>query len=144
MRLHASCAARPGPDGPHAVLLLGPSGCGKSDFLLRLLHRGFLLLADDQVLVEDGQASAPARLAGILEVRGLGLFRLPYIASAPLKLVVQLGPQLVRLPEPARHAELDLPLVTIDPATPSAPERLILALDAATGLCQNIVGAFTA
>jgi HPr kinase/phosphorylase len=83
-------------------------------------------------------------LGGILEVRGLGLFRLPFITSAPLKLVVELSPQPVRLPEPARHAGLELPLVTIDPAMPSAPERLILALDAATGLCQNIVGAFTA
>jgi HPr kinase/phosphorylase len=144
MRLHASCAARPSPDGHHAVLLLGPPGSGKSDFLLRLLYRGFTLVADDQVLIENGLASPPERLAGILEVRGLGLFRLPFIAAAPLKLVVRLGIQPARLPEQELHPALALPLVTIDPASPSAPERLIIALDAATGLCENIAGAFTA
>ncbi len=87
MLVHASCAARLGLDGSEAVLLVGPPGAGKSDLVLRLIHAGWGLVADDQVVVEDGVASAPAALAGVLEVRGLGLFRLPYVASARLRLV---------------------------------------------------------
>jgi HPr kinase/phosphorylase len=144
MRFHASCAARPAPGGGHhAVLLLGASGSGKSDLLLRLLDRGFVLVADDQVIVDAGQASAPAALAGILEVRGLGLFRLNFLSAAPLRLIVRLG-MAERLPVPEIDPALNLPVVRINPAAASAPERVALALDAATGLAQNIVGSFTA
>jgi len=34
--------------------MLGPPGAGKSDLALRLLSRGFDLVADDQVEIEDG------------------------------------------------------------------------------------------
>jgi HPr kinase/phosphorylase len=145
MRLHASCAARLGPHGLfEGVLLCGPSGSGKSDLLLRLIQRGFLLVADDQVNVTDGMASAPVALAGILEVRGLGLFRLHFAPSAPLRLVVNMGVLVERLPVPRRDARLDLPAITIDPALASAPERVILALDTVGGWTKNIVGAFAA
>jgi HPr kinase/phosphorylase len=144
MRLHASCAARPGPDGYDAVLLTGPSGAGKSDLLLRLIDRGFRLVADDQVIVENEQARAPAALAGLLEVRGLGIFRLPFLAAATPRLVVRLGIAAERLPMPARDAELGLPVVTIDPLHPSAPERVALALDAACGRITQLTGAFAA
>jgi HPr kinase/phosphorylase len=134
--------------GPHGlfegVLLCGPSGSGKSDLLLRLLQRGFSLVADDQVIVIDGMASAPPALAGVLEVRGLGLFQLPFTPSTALRLVVDLGVAVDRLPAPRRDARLDLPAITIDPALASAPERVILALDAACGRTKNIVGAFAA
>ena len=144
MRLHASCAARQNPDGDDALLLLGPAGAGKSDLLLRLIHRGFMLVADDQVLVEAGIARAPAPLAGLLEVRGLGIFRLPYLPQARLRLVIALGVQPERLPLPRRHAALDLPEITLDPALASAPERAALALDAACGRVPQLVGAFSA
>ena len=144
MRLHASCALRDAGAGPEAVLLLGPSGSGKSDLLLRLLRTGFRLVADDQVLVEHGIARAPAALAGLLEVHGLGIFRLPYVTSAPLRLAVQLGTAAARLPEPALHPVLNLPLINLDPALASAPDRVILALDALAGAAENVVGAFSA
>jgi HPr kinase/phosphorylase len=142
MQFHASCAARSGPDGDDAVLLIGPSGAGKSELLLRLVHAGWALVADDRVVIENNIASAPAALAGILEVRGLGLFVLPHLASAPLRLVVRLGVQPVRLPEPERDAALQLPVVTIDAASPSAVERITLALEAALGRVTQIAGAF--
>jgi len=142
MRLHASCAARPGPDGPDAVLILGPPGAGKSDFLLQLIQTGFILVADDQVLIEHGTAAAPAALAGLLEVRGLGIFRLTYLPAAPLRLAIRLGIPAARLPEPETHPETGLPLVTIDPAAPSAAARAALALDAATGRITQLAGAF--
>lgn len=142
MRLHGSCASRGSGAGQQAVLLLGPPGSGKSDLLLRLLQRGFALVADDQVIVEASHARPPPGLAGLLEVRGLGIFRLPHLDAAPLSLAVALGGAADRLPAPARHPTLDLPLIMLDPAQASAPDRLILALDALAGTVQNIAGAF--
>ena len=126
------------------VLLIGPSGSGKSDLALRLLGRGFSLVADDRVDIEDGVAAPPAALAGLLEVRGLGIVRLPYAATARLALVAELGPAADRLPEPGRHAGLGLPLIRLDPAAASAPERVALALDCALGRVSQVAGAFAA
>lgn len=142
MLLHASCAAWLGPDGYDSVLLLGPPGAGKSDFLLRLLDQGFVIVADDQVQVEDGIARAPSALVGMIEVRGLGIFKLDYVPAAPLRLAVQLERAEIRLPEPVIFAPLNLPLVTIDPQTQSAVARVKLALEAACGRVQSVSGAF--
>jgi HPr kinase/phosphorylase len=138
MQIHASCAAREG----YGVLLLGPSGAGKSDLLLRLLDYGFGLVADDQVCIESGFASAPAALAGLLEVRGLGIFRLPFVHRVPLVLIIELATGL-RMPSPAQHSELRLPLVLIDPALCSAPARVALSLDCILERVDQIAGAFT-
>lgn len=140
MQIHGSCAAREGA----GVLLVGPPGSGKSDLLLRLLSRGFDLVADDRVAIESGRASPPPALAGLLEVRGLGIVRLPHRAPARLALVVDVSATLPRLPEPARHAALDLPMVGIDAAAASAPERVALALDCALGRVVQHTGAFAA
>ncbi len=137
IRLQGTCVARDGA----GVLLLGPSGAGKSDLALRLLARGFDLVADDQVVVEDGAASPTASLAGLLEVRGLGIVRLPHASPARLALAVALG-EAERLPEPARHGPLGLPLVRVRPEAASAPERVALALDCALGRVSQVAGAF--
>lgn len=145
MYLHASCAARHHTLGGDALLLIGPSGAGKSDMLLRLIDRGFALVADDQVVIEDGLARPPEALAGLLEVRGLGLFRLPYIAPVRLRLVVSLsGVAASRLPAPQAHAVLGLPEITLDATAPSAAARVVLALEAACGRITQQAGAFTA
>ena len=149
MRYHASCAAR----DAHGVLLLGPSGSGKSDLLLRLLDRGFALVADDQVEVEAGIAKAPSALAGLVEVRGLGILHLPYLATARLALAVRLGNRTPtgaptgahlgeRLPYPAHDPDLGMPGITLDPWSASAPLRVSLALDCALGLVRQVAGAF--
>lgn len=140
-QVHGCCVARDG-DG---VLLLGPSGAGKSDLALRLLSLGFSLVADDRVIIQDGVASAPPSLAGLLEVRGLGIVRLPsYTESARLALVAELDPAVERLPFPARHATLNLPLIRLDPAAASAPNRIALALGCALGHISQVAGAFAA
>jgi HPr kinase/phosphorylase len=127
-----------------AVLLMGPPGSGKSDLVLRLLSHGFDLVADDRVNILDGIASAPDALAGMLEVRGLGVMHLPHRQQATLALVVTLGAQPERLPAPARHAALDLPQVGIDGSAASAPQRVAMALDCALGRVSQHVGAFVA
>ena len=137
MHIHASCAARDG----HGVLLLGPPGSGKSDLLLRLLDHCFVLVADDQVEVVDGCAAPPAALAGLLEVRGLGIMRLPHTAPVRLTLAVRLEAG-ARMPDPACHAPTGLPLVMVDPAQPSAAARVGLALDCALGRAAQVAGAF--
>src|SRR5690349_23777295 len=103
MQIHGSCASRTG----EGVLLTGPPGAGKSDLLLRLLSRGFDLVADDRVEIADGVARPARDLAGLLEVSGLGIVRLPHVASARLALVVELGDHAARLPEPARYTALN-------------------------------------
>ena len=140
MQIHASCVSRDGA----GVLLLGPSGCGKSDLALQLLECGFVLVADDRVEIGDRVASAPAALAGLLEVRGLGILRLPHADRAELVLAVNLAPVSERLPSPSLHPTLGLPQVTIDPATASAALRVRHALDCALGLTAQHVGAFAA
>jgi HPr kinase/phosphorylase len=140
MQIHASCVSRDGV----GVLLVGPPGSGKSDLVLRLRTHGFELVADDRVDVLDGIARPTPALAGLLEVRGLGIFRLPHVAAARLALVADLAPLAHRMPYPERDSRFDLPLVHIDAAHPSAPERVALALDCAVGRVEQIVGAFVA
>ncbi len=139
-RVHGSCAARDGA----AVLVIGPPGSGKSDLILRLLARGFELIADDQVEIEDGVASAPPALAGLLETRGLGITRLPHAPRGRIALVAQLGAPAARLPHPETHPALGVPLIRLDATHPSAPERIALALDCALGRASQVAGAFAA
>jgi HPr kinase/phosphorylase len=110
--------------------------------VLRLIDRGFRLVADDRVDIEDGWASAPAALAGLLEVRGLGIVRIATLSRALLALAVDLAGGADRLPHPARHPSLNVPLVAIDPSSCSAPLRIALALDCALGRTAQIAGTF--
>ncbi len=138
MLVHGSCAAR----ADAGVLLVGPPGSGKSDLVLRLLARGYVLVADDQVAITDGIARPAAALAGLLEVRGLGIVRLAHAPEARLRLLVRLGPAAARLPEP--ETELGLPVIHVDPAGASAAERIDLGLDCALGRVTQLAGAFAA
>jgi serine kinase of HPr protein (carbohydrate metabolism regulator) len=127
--LHATAVAIDGK----GVLIEGPSGSGKSDLALRLLDRGAALVADDQVRVARAGAgvrlACPERIAGLIEVRGLGILRVEPAAEAPLALCVTLGEE-ARLPEPATRTVLGAAVraMTLDPRAPSAPIKVELAL----------------
>ena len=101
-QVHASCVAIDGT----GVLLCGPSGSGKSDLALRLLDGGAQLVADDRTDLtgRDGGvwATSPAEIAGLIEVRGVGVLRLDAIDGIGLGLVVNLvvAAAVDRHPEP--------------------------------------------
>jgi HPr kinase/phosphorylase len=88
--------------GARAVLIRGPAGAGKSRLALALIeaaHAGTLrfarLVADDRAHLErvNGRLLVrPAeRLAGLVEVRGVGIRRLPFEPLAVVGLVVDLA-----------------------------------------------------
>jgi hypothetical protein len=143
MLVHATSVATRTPDGWLGVLLTGPSGSGKSDLALRLLDRGWRLVADDYTRVwRSGPALYgsldPARgaaIAGLIEVRGLGPSPTrPPLPLARLGLVVRCGmtsPE--RLPAPEIETLLDFPLPTlsVDVRPTSAAELVSRALDLA-------------
>jgi serine kinase of HPr protein (carbohydrate metabolism regulator) len=113
--IHGTCVAF----GDIGVLLRGPSGLGKSDLALRLIEAGATLVADDRVMLSavDGRlvAHPPPALAGLLEVRGIGLVELPYASDIGVALIVDLVPPEVvdRLPDPGWSAYLDRRIRTI-------------------------------
>jgi serine kinase of HPr protein (carbohydrate metabolism regulator) len=121
------------------VLLRGPSGAGKSDLALRLIEAGARLVADDQTaLARHGNAviaSAPTRIAGLIEARGVGILRLERgarMVRARVALVVDLAhpERIERLPESAHERVLgvDLPLLALAPFEASASAKLRLAV----------------
>jgi HPr kinase/phosphorylase len=132
--LHASCVEL----GATGVVLLGASGSGKSDLALRLIDAGARLVGDDRLVVErrgDQLFGRPAAaLAGLLEVRGFGIVRLPWCPESRLGLAITLQPDvpLARLPEPETCDLLGvrLPHLRLDPRAPSAGARIRLALTA--------------
>lgn len=139
MLLHASCVST----GGRGLLLLGPSGAGKSDLALRLIGRGFVLVADDQVVIVAGRASPPPRLAGLLEIRGVGLLRFPHLADIRLALALALGGRTERLPPPAAASDVPgVPLLPFDPWEVSAADKAAAALAAAAGDTGSEAGAF--
>jgi HPr kinase/phosphorylase len=129
--VHATAVAVEGG----AVLLRGPSGAGKSDLALRLIDAGWRLVADDQVELRrvGGQvfAEAPPPLAGLIEIRGLGIARVDALSQAPLVLIADLvgAGAVERLPEPRHETVLGvaLPLFALAPFEASAAAKLRFA-----------------
>lgn len=124
--VHASVVAF----GPYqGILIHGPSGSGKSRLALRLIEAGAQLVADDQVFLSarGGHlfARAPHAIAGLVEMRGLGLLTLPYRRLARLALAIDLLPGRAdnaasRLPEPGRYSFSGVSLPCIQGQTDSA------------------------
>jgi HPr kinase/phosphorylase len=136
------------------ALIRGPSGSGKSDLALRclmqaptmLLPNTVELVSDDQVLVErDGRqllVRSPPAIRGLIEVRGLGIIRIPAVELAQLSLVVDLvaADKIERMPDrrSASIAGVPVPLLELAPFEISAPIKLLLALQqAATPINQS-------
>ena len=98
--------------GNRAVLIRGASGAGKSQLAFDLILAGragqipqATLVGDDRVYLDtaDGKLTVrPAReLAGLIEIRGLGIRRCDFVPEAIVGLVVDLGAaDAERLPPP--------------------------------------------
>jgi len=135
--IHATAVAIDG----RAVLLRGASGSGKSDLGLRLIDAGGRLVADDQSELRrlGGMivVRAPATIAGLIEVRGVGLFRVDALAEAPVALIADLvaTETIERLPAPRSETILGiaLPVIAVAPFEASAAAKLRLLLCAFTG-----------
>ena len=144
--IHASCVVLHragdafGALGDCGVLLLGESGAGKSDLALRLISLGAQLVADDRVgrFARDDAlwAHPPKTLAGLIEVRGVGILSLPFETEARIGLVVQLvaREKMPRMPaleryEPPPHVVLGKkpPLIRLAPFDQSAAAKIAAA-----------------
>jgi serine kinase of HPr protein (carbohydrate metabolism regulator) len=139
--VHATAVALAGK----AVLLRGAPGSGKSDLALRLMEEGAELVADDQTCLSrrgaELWAAAPATLKDLMEVRGIGIVRVPALAEAPVALVVDLvpAPDIERCPEPERETLLGvaLPKLRLHAPDASAPAKLRLAMRLSNGLGER-------
>ena len=124
-----------------AVLIRGPAGSGKSRLALSLIEaaaQGLVafarLVADDRAHVEAAHGRLLVRpadaLAGLIEVRGLGIRRLPFEPVAVVGLLVDLAvAEAERLPDEARQraeiAGIALPRLIV--AADTDPLPLVLA-----------------
>jgi HPr kinase/phosphorylase len=98
--------------GHRAVLIRGASGTGKSRLAFDLILAGraglippAVLVGDDRVQLRASQGQLmvyPAReLAGLIEIRGLGIRRCDFVEDAIVGLVVDLAaPDAERMPPP--------------------------------------------
>ena len=104
MQIHATAVVV----GEHGLLLRGSSGAGKSTLARELIAaaesagRFARLVCDDRVSIEPRDSRLVARalpeIAGLLEIRGLGICPVPYEPSAVIRLVVDLNEHPPRLP----------------------------------------------
>jgi HPr kinase/phosphorylase len=153
--------------GDRAVLIRGPSGSGKSRLAFDLILAGrsaqippTVLVGDDRVHLEASQGQIVVRpapeLAGLIEIRGLGIRRCGFAGEAVVGLVVDLsatdaerlpapealltrihGVQLPRIPVQASQAAL--PLVAASLTTTASSDLAEPSGDCLKGIGNHIV-----
>ncbi len=132
--------------GASAVLIRGPAGSGKSRLALALIAAagsGLVsfarLVGDDRVVLAAAHGRlvvrpAPA-LAGLIEVRGLGIRKLDHEPVALVGLVVDLAePRAERLPGPEQVAIEGITLPRLSFQADAAPLPGVLAALLTTGV----------
>ena len=88
------------------LLIIGNSGSGKSDLSLRLIDCGAVLISDDYTVLNLTDthtlcASCPPNITGLLEVRGIGIIKKPFIPTHHIDYVIELATDYPRMPDMA-------------------------------------------
>lgn len=123
------------------MLIRGPAASGKSRLALALLNAGAAdllpfvrLVTDDRAYVEavNGRllVRPPDQLRGLIEVRGVGIRRLPFEPLAAVGWVVDLAASDAdRLPQPDAEIAMiaGIPLARLAVAAGVEPAPLVLA-----------------
>ncbi len=134
----ASCVAI----GGRAILIEGETGSGKSSLALALIDRGAMLIGDDAVALElriDASgakqllASPPPNIAGLVEIRNVGLLHFPTAREVPVALLLRLDEQAPRFVEACETIDLlgtAIPLIRLWPGSPVLHLRAEAALKA--------------
>ncbi len=137
--------------GARAVLIRGPSGAGKSRLALELLDaardgrlRFARLVGDDRVHLESANGRLLVRpaqpLAGLIELRGVGLLRRDYEPCAVVGLVIDLdAADAERLPD-RQTVELggtEVPRLAVASDTAALPAVLALITSTETAIRQQ-------
>ncbi|MBQ7303633.1 MAG: HPr kinase/phosphatase C-terminal domain-containing protein [Alphaproteobacteria bacterium] len=133
--IYATCVAI----GDMGVLISGKSGSGKSDLALRLINnKNAVLVSDDRtdIIVKNNKlyASSPDIIKGMLEVRGVGIVKLPYVESAEIKLVINLVDdigKIERLPEEKFYEKygIKIPMADLYAFEVSSVDKVVIKLN---------------
>ena len=86
------------------LLIIGKSGSGKSDLALRLIDSGATLISDDQTVCKKVNKEiflfSIEKICGLIEVRGIGIIKVPYVENVKLKMIIELTDAVTeRMPE---------------------------------------------
>lgn len=122
--------------GGRALLIEGAPGTGKSSLALALIDRGAALIGDDAVMLGRAEgvllASPHPRVAGLIEVRNVGLIAMPTVDAVPVALILRLDPEAPRHVEAAdivERAGFALPFLRLWPDSPVLALRAEIALE---------------
>ncbi len=135
--------------GADGVLIRGESGSGKSALALQLIRRGGRLIADDRLTLSSCHgrlvASAPSATAGLIELRGRGLVKVPHERSGVIRLVVDIVAEngggdpegLERMPEAHQLTATLLGIALPRQPVPTATERAVVLVETALGALSS-------
>ena len=130
--IHANCISI----NNKGVLILGSSGSGKSDLSFRLItNKKAFLVSDDQTIIEKKDnhlfASPPKSIEGLLEIRGIGIKKFPFLKSQKIDLVVELCNNYERLPKDDfyEHDNIKIKKIRLNPFEISCLDKLQFICD---------------
>ena len=135
LNIHTTCVNLNGK----GVLILGAPGSGKSDLALRLIrHCGAKLVSDDRTDIQISEnkiiAHTPSKIAGLLEVRGIGIQKMPYLETTEVNLAIELVKDfkdVPRLPDEMIYeiGGIKIPCIKLYPFEVSATDKIVIKLD---------------